>query len=113
VFEKLKEVRRLLLEHKDNGVKFDLGDWSITTPCGTTCCAVGLYVHHHPESELKIRVWPEYKNHVSYTAVSEYFGIPHREAVDLFSPFAYSSSQYTDPKFVIERIDKFLETHDV
>lgn len=50
---RLKTLRRALLEHEDNGIRFDMGHWwdkyacdrgedGTTHWCGTSACAMGL-----------------------------------------------------------------------
>jgi len=110
MFEKLNELRKLLIEHRDNGVQFNLFRWKTTMGCNTICCAVGLHMYHKPDCGLVVDEWTSelrFEGLRSYKAAAKFYGITESEALFLFSPRHYHV--HDDPMLVVARIDWFLK----
>jgi len=102
--------------------QFDLSCWAHKPKgkriggCGTTACAVGWATTHPGFKKAGLRLKkrerhtavPEYKGHVSWAAVTAFFGVDLRQAGLLFMSAQYPRGCYTTPAEVAKRIREFV-----
>lgn len=116
--------RRLLvlaefLETKVPIEKFNLDTWASgeLDECGTTACACGWATTIPEFAAAGLTLSPltvfgrrglRFDGHASYTAASKFFETDGVDAYKLFSPEAYSSSDFGNARKVAARIRTFV-----
>jgi hypothetical protein len=119
--ERLKRLRQLLDEVETP--RFDMELWGNETPCGTTCCALGLAACDLEFKEQGLqagwyscgprlrRMFPQFGDATGFEAGEKFFDITEAQSEYLFSPEAYEDGEDRKvmPQEVIEHIDELLD----